>query len=76
MAGSCLQTAPPASQPGFGNILSISVGVQQEADLALGLGVEPNPAESQLKSDFQFLDYKDPSDVLPGLGDNGVWSTS
>ena len=63
-AGSRLQAAPEANQPGSGNVVGIGMGVQWEADPTLGLDAEPNPAESRPKSNFQFLDYKDPSDVL------------
>lgn len=62
---------PEATQPGSGNVVSAGVGAQREARPALGLGAEPNPAESRPKGNFPFLDCRNPNVVLPGLGDGG-----
>lgn len=75
-AGSRPQAVPEAMQPGSGSVVSIGMGVWWEADPTLGLDAEPKPLESWPQSNFQFLDYQDPSDMLPGLGTVGVWSTS
>lgn len=70
-AGSRPQAVPEAIQPGSGSVVSTGMGVRWEADPTLRLDAEPNPVESRPQSDFQFLDYQDPSDMLPGLGDGG-----
>lgn len=73
MAGSHPLASPEVKQLESGDVVSTGMRVPWKADPALGLDVEPTPREAQPRSHFRFLDYRDPSDVLLGSGDNGVW---